>query len=118
MKLSHPSRKKIFFKKRSLTQSTIKKAKNYLPNLLSSIERCMRSQSQQILRAWDRLSQEKYSNMSKAVGYDNKTKTLLIKVFNSSFYAMLSQCPQKQLIAYIKQTAPYADIERIHFILG
>lgn len=112
---------RIFRKKRGKwnpTESTIKKAQGFLPLLLKSMAACVQSQSQEILKAWDRLSEEKYCGMSKAVGYDNKSKTLQIKVFDSSFYATLSQCPQKQLIAYIKQAVPHADLKRVQFILG
>lgn len=115
--VSFLSKRRIFNRRRP-TASTIKKAKDFLPKLLKSMEASIASQSKEILLAWDRLLDRTYPNMTKAIGYDSKTNTLKVEVYNASLYATLNQCSQYKMIMRIKEVQPHAIIKKIQFVLG
>ncbi|WP_348664056.1 DciA family protein [Chlamydia vaughanii] len=113
-----------FFKKQELyktksnpkTASTIKHAKHYLSRYLKKIEHIVAAKPQEVIEAWNEMLGTKYSGMFQALGF--KDHILLVKIYNSSLYALLKQTHQSSLIARLHQAVPHAQVKEIQFLLG
>ncbi|ANH79021.1 DciA family protein [Candidatus Chlamydia sanziniae] len=98
------------------TASPIKHAKHYLYSYLKDIERILAAHPQEIVEAWNKILEGKYKEMSRAIGF--KEQVLLVKVYNSSLYALLKQTDQSDLITCLHKIVPHAQIQGIQFLLG
>ncbi|AAD18425.1 hypothetical protein CpB0283 [Chlamydia pneumoniae TW-183] len=98
------------------TASPIKHAKHYLHNYLQELQKIMAARPHDAIDAWNQVFRDKYKGMSQAIGF--RDHILLVKVYNSSLYALLKQTPQNDLIMSLYQVASHVQIREIQFLLG
>ncbi|SPN73421.1 Protein of unknown function (DUF721) [Chlamydia serpentis] len=96
--------------------SPIKHAKHYLHGYLKEIQKIVAARPHDVIEAWHQVFGDKYKKMSQAIGF--RDHVLLVKVYNSSLYALLKQTPQHDLIASLHQVASHVQIREIQFLLG
>lgn len=96
--------------------STIKHAKHYLNKYLRDIKSIVSTNPKEVIEAWNEMFGTKYSGMSRALGF--RDRVLVVKIYNSSLYALLKQMDQKDLIQRLNQRVPHAKVKEIQLLLG
>lgn len=111
--------KDIVYSKRSKripTETTTKSLRNVLCHFEKHIRDVERSSPLKVMEAWYNIIDEKFSRMTRAVGF--KGSVLKIAVDNSSFYSRLKNYDQTLLIKRLQKWVPDTPITKIEFVLG
>ncbi|EPP35098.1 hypothetical protein CP10139811_0127 [Chlamydia ibidis] len=113
-----PFHRGAFLKKQicKKTDSTIKHANHYLPQYLKYIKRILSTKPKEVIEAWNEIMGREYNGMFRVLGF--KDRVLLVKVYNSSLYAVWKQTPQSSLIARLNEIVPQTEVKEIQFLLG
>ncbi|MEG0037194.1 MAG: DUF721 domain-containing protein [Victivallaceae bacterium] len=102
--------------KRSLTATTTTSLKDVLFEAEIRFKKMKRESSLEVMEAWDLIINEKFKNMSRAIGFIDSV--LKVVVYNSSFYSSLKQFNQKILMERLRARVPRTTVTRIEFFLG
>lgn len=98
------------------TEKTARPIQQLLPGLFDKISRSFYAQGAAVLAAWSGVVGAEYASMTEALAFQEGV--LVVKVKNSSLYALLSRYEKDRLLQALRAQLPHVAIQGLRFRLG